>query len=383
MPLHPPVHGPSPISAVHGSSLDTNAMPMDTPSLPESSSNFPAPPSTYNGQPPAILFSGQNSNTPSPLSGLPEAGSSQVGLESTTNLPSSQITGVKEVPSSGMNHSSPFHQGNLQFGYDCDNATGGRATMSSMSGDSDNRQDQLIAEFGLAVGDSSRHLDNSSSGVQPGVDVIRVDGLTALDRRSFPVDAHTTQSAPGVIPSTESHHSERRLSCSPPPSTWNSPEILTSQVDTCPLSGHIDPQYSALAHRNLIHQPVTTAEPADSTMSCTTSLCHGSHGLHHPPLPQPPPEVSTLITALSSGDVLSPVFARNSPLVPWELPSEIGHFWSGLFKISETKVTHTCHTVGDLISLLSSGRNEFNTKPPECTYSPVCLAFLSGMGAWR
>jgi hypothetical protein len=132
-------------------------LPMDTPSLPASSSNFLAPSSTYNGQPPAILLSGQNFATPGSSSGLPEAGSSQVGLESPTNLPSSRITGIMGVPTSGMNHSFPFHQGNLQFGYDCDTATGGRATMSSMSRDSDNRQDEFIAEVSLAVADSSRN----------------------------------------------------------------------------------------------------------------------------------------------------------------------------------------------------------------------------------
>ena len=323
-------------------------VPADTPSLPASSSNFPAPSCTHNGQPPAILLSGQNFETPGSSSGLPEAGSSQCGLESPTNLPSSRVTGIMEVPSSGMNHFFPFHQENLQFGYDCDIATGGRPIMSSMSGDLDNRRDEFIAELGLTVADLSRHPDNSSPDVQPVADVTRVDGLTALDRRSFPVDAHAIQSAPGMIPFTESHRSERRVSCSPPPSTWNSPEIHTSQVDTCPLSGHVDPQSSALAHPNLIPhpcQPVTISEPTDSTTSCTTSLCHGSQDLHHPPFPRPPPEVSTLLMAESSGDVLSPVFARNSHLVPWELPSEIGHFWSGFFKISEIKVTRTCHTV--------------------------------------
>ena len=371
---------------MHDSSLDANPMPIDTPSLPASSSNFPAPSSTCKGQPPAILLSGQNFDTPGSSSGLPEAGSSQVGLESPTSLPSSRIPGVMKVPSSGMNHSFPFHQGKLQFGYDCDIVPGGRATMSSMFGDSNNRQDEFIAGVGLAVTDISRFPDSSSPGVQPVADVTRVDGLTALDRQSFPDDAHVIQSAPGVIPSTEYHRSECRFSCSPPPSTWNSLEVDASQVDTCPLSGHIDPQSSALAHASLIshpYQPVTTSEPTGSTKSCTTSLCHESQGLHHPPLPHPPPEVSTLIMAESSGDVLSPVFARGSPLVPWELPSEIGHFWSGLFKISEIKVTRTRHTVRRLISLLSPGGNEFTTKSPEYTYSPVYLAFLPGMGAWR
>lgn len=108
----------------------------------------------------------------------------------------------------------------------------------------------------------------------------------------------------------------------------------------------------------------------------------GSQGLHHPSFPQPPPEVTALLAAEFSGDVLSPVIARNSPLVPWELPSEIGHFWSGLFKISDIKVTRTCHGQAfDLTFVV--GRNEFNTKPSEYTYSQACLAFSSGMGAWR
>ena len=332
----------------------------DTPSLPAASSNSPAPSSTYNGQPPAILLSGQNSETIGSSSGLSRVESSQVGLESSTNLPSSRLTGVMEVPSSGTNHYLPFYQGNLQFRYDCDTATGGRTTISSMSGDSDNRQDEFTAELGLAGADFGRHPGNSSPDVQPVADVTHVNG------RSFPVDVHAIQSTPGMKPSTESHRSERRLSCSPPP--WNSPEIHMSQVDTCPLSGHNDPQSSALAHANLSPhpcQPMTMLEPANPTTSCDTSLCHGSQGLHHHPFPQPPPEVTTLLVAGSSGDVLSPVFARNSPLVPWELPSEIGHFWSGLFKISEIKVTRTCHIVRRLILLFRRRKKRVHNEVPE------------------
>lgn len=53
---------------------------------------------------------------------------------------------------------------------------------------------------------------------------------------------------------------------------------------------------------------------------------------------EPPPEVTALLSTQASGWLVSPVFARDSPLVPWELPSEIGHFWLGLFKISAVKV---------------------------------------------
>jgi hypothetical protein len=56
------------------------------------------------------------------------------------------------------------------------------------------------------------------------------------------------------------------------------------------------------------------------------------------PLLQTPPDVAALLSAQSSGSVVSPVLAHNSPLVPWELPSEIGYFWLGLFRISAVKV---------------------------------------------
>ena len=349
----------------------------DTPSLPAGSSNSPAPSSIYNRQPPAVPLSDKNSETTSTFPGLPESESSRVELEGPTNFPSSQFTGVMEVPSGGTYHLFPSHQGNLQFGYDCDIATGGRATIFSMSGDSDNRQDEITADLDLAFADVSRHPS-----VQAVAVATRVGGLTALDRQPSTVDAHEIQSAPGIIPPNESHRSERRASWSPPPPTWDSPEV---QVHTCPLSAHTDPQSSVLDHANLIPhpcQPVTMSELNDSTTSAT-SPCHGNKGLHHPPFPQPPPEVITLLKAESSGDVLSPIFARNSPLVPWALPSEIGHFWSGLFKISGIKVTRTYHTIRCLISLLPPGSNKFTAKPPEYTYSPACLAFLSGMGAWR
>jgi hypothetical protein len=197
--------------------------------------------------------------------------------------------------------------------------------------------------------------------------------LNCVDGQPFLVDTHTGQrlmlrlaprpsrkaveafSTPASVKlSPEFHRAERQAHCSPPSSTWNSPKTHIPQVDTCPSTGHIYPQTSALAHANLISpscESVSTSDPVDMATGCVFSLPRGSQGLHHFPFPQPPPEVTALITAQSSGDVVSPVLARNSPLVPWKLPSEIGHFWLGLFKISEVKVIHACHTVRDLISL--------------------------------
>ena len=72
------------------------------------------------------------------------------------------------------------------------------------------------------------------------------------------------------------------------------------------------------------------------------------------------------------------VFARNSPLVPWELPSEIGYFWSGLFKISEVKVTilplsgNRSHFVVDL------SLRQVKTNPGRSTSNTVTIR-----RAWR
>jgi hypothetical protein len=368
-------------------------MPMDTPALPESPSNPLALSSIHNGEPPAILLSGQNSEATSSPPGLPKARQSQVELENPTNLPSSRISGDMKVSHSGMNRSSPFHQKDLQFGYDCDVAAGSIMAMYPTSGGADNRQDEVIAEPGLAVADHSRNTDKYSSGVQPTAELTCVDACTALDDQfpPSPVHIHADRSTSGMIPSPKPYSAERQLSYSPPSLTGNPSGICTLQVDTCPSSGHVNPQSSTSAHENLILPPCespSTSDPADMTTRCGPSLSHESQGLRHQILPRPPPEVAALLTAECSGDVVSPVFARNSPLVPWELSSEIGHFWSGLFKISEIKVTHVCYTVRHMISLCcgsvcSPGRNESATKHPELTYSEAYLAIFSGMDAWR
>jgi hypothetical protein len=245
---------------------------------------------------------------------------------------------------------SPFYQQDLPVGY-CDIATGGRTTMSLMPGGVEDRQGEYIAEPRLAIAEHSRNPDNRFPGVRPAAELTYIDGLTPLDIQSFSVDTHAGQFTPGVIPSPESHRAERELPCYP---TWNSPEMHTPQVDTCPSPELIYPQSSPLAPANIIlpsWESVSKSEPTDKDTSCAPLLPHGSQfeGLDHLPLPQPPPEVTALLTIESSGDVVSPVFARNSPLVPWELPSEIGHFWLGLFKISEVKVIHAYHTVKHLI----------------------------------
>lgn len=201
------------------------------------------------------------------------------------------------------------------------------------------------------------HQVERERGVKPAADLSYFDGPTALDGQSSPmllpapcpsrkaIEASSTHAY--LMPSHEFHRAELP--------SWNSPKTDTSHVDICPSIGHTCPQSSALAHANLILPPcesVSTPDPADmATTGCAPLRTHESQGLHRLPFPPPPPEVTALLTARSLGDVVSPVFARNSPLVPWELASEIGHFWLGLFKISEVKVTRPCYIVRHLISL--------------------------------
>ena len=111
-------------------------------------------------------------------------------------------------------------------------------------------------------------------------------------------------------------------------------------MDTQPLANSAPPN---------AHIPPWAGLDPDATPSSTVPVPSQSDDL------QPPPEVTALLpTPQSSRNVVSPVLARNSPLVPWELPSEIGYFWLGLFKISGYKVISmpvSCHSVSIELSL--------------------------------
>jgi hypothetical protein len=363
-----PLQQSNPLPAVRDLPVDAGPMPMDTLSLPESSSD---PPLSYtnNRESPAIIpHSGyRNSET----NGLPEAGPSRVRLDSLASIPPSRAISAIEIPHSEMNRFS-FHQQDLQFSHDCDIGTGS----------ADDRQENFT-EPSLFVADHGGNPDNRSPGV--------TDGRTTLDGQTSTFYTNAGLSTPGVVPSSEFHLAESQIPCFPVSPIWNSPKIHTPQVDTsCPSSSHIQPHASAFAHANKTSPPcesVSSPNPSNMATGCAP-LLHGSQGCHHFPFPKPPPEVTALLRAQSSGDVVSPVFARDSPLVPWKLPSEIGHFWLGLFKINEVKVTHARHTVRYLISfcrgsVCSPGRNDSSTTRFEYTYSAAYLALFSGMGAWR
>jgi hypothetical protein len=199
---------------------------------------------------------------------------------------------------------------------------------------------------------SSTSQEPNSSGVQPPVELTYVNGPTTFDRHSPLVDTHAGRPSHGVEPYPEPLTTDHPPSCPAPALIRKSPV-----TNTRPSSGSISPHSAELPDTNSILAPdksgPTSSHP-DIAMGCGVAPVppRGSGDLHHLPFPQPPPEVAALLTAQSAGDVVSPIFARNSPLVPWGLPSEIGHFWLGLFKISEVKVTHARHLQAtDLTSL--------------------------------
>lgn len=155
-------------------------------------------------------------------------------------------------------------------------------------------------------------------------------------------DGHPDGHSSGVQPPAEKIFSYEAMMPFTNPRSCSAPEQMTeanmSWMDKClPFSGSITGNFrsSELPDTNaslLPDKSVSTSSPPDE-----------SESLHQLPFPQPPPEVAALLTVQSVGQVVSPVIARNSPLVPWKFPSELGHFWLGLFKISEAKVTHACH----------------------------------------
>ena len=98
-------------------------------------------------------------------------------------------------------------------------------------------------------------------------------------------------------------------------------------------SPQTSPACSSPSELALPNLPCQTVLNLDATSNSAFSVPFRSENL-----PQPPPEVAALLPTQVFGNIVSPVLARSSPLVPWNLPSEIGYFWLGLFRISEVKV---------------------------------------------
>jgi hypothetical protein len=362
---------------MHNSLFDAGCTPVDLRALPEPSPNFPAPTSIHNGESPTVRSSREATAS---SSALPEAGPSRVNLENHASVPSPFIDAMETY--CGMNHSSPCHQPGVRYDYDGDIGSGVRPP-SSMTCNAADHHHEFIANPRFSTADSDGHIDHChcSSAVQLPAEPTRINDPATFGNVS---SADAGRSALGVVPSLETRG---QLSCSVPESIWKSPQTHISQPDTCrPPSGSIRPYSSELAPANLSfppYGPVTTSDSPDTATTYATLLSREGESLrHHLPLPQPPPEVTALITTRSSGDVVSPVFSRKSPLVPWELPLEVGYFWLGLFKIFDIKVTHARHRPStNLTSLCGSvsspGGNASAAKHFKNGFSAMYLALFS------
>ncbi|KAH9971021.1 hypothetical protein BGW80DRAFT_521619 [Lactifluus volemus] len=253
----------------------------------------------------------------------------------------SRFVGDSEVPRSGMYHSLPLRNVGLRFDEDNDMHTNG-GLMASMSCGVDNHY-EIAPERCF---DTTSHTQRSDTGRVDGRDSepICVDGSTALDCQYFPAHAQVDRSALGAVSFLEDRGVDHGFSFSAPAPTPTYTWQPLTDPKSLPLSRPVQPNPLELAHTNSISPPYQTA----------------------PLTVDPPPEVAALLTTQSSGEAVSTVFARNSPLVPWELPSEIEYFWLGLFRISEVKVTSHFQTKPVVSfhhrSVCSSGGNEAAAK---------------------
>ncbi len=237
-------------------------------------------------------------------------------VENPTGASPSQLICPMDVPSSGLDRSPSILEPELRCDHDGYTNAGVQPAASSMPCGAD------------AIPDNRPPSDC------PPAEAICVDGPPSLDTQIPLVHSRATGSAPGGVSTcdTECDISEARgaeLSCSVLLSTREHP------INHSPQAGPVCPSPSESDHPNTILSPCRATLDPDATPSCAVSVPSGSKNL---PFPRPPPEVAALLTTQSFGNVVSPVLARNSPLVPWDLPSEIGYFWLGLFRISGVKV---------------------------------------------
>jgi hypothetical protein len=305
--IHPPPESPpSPPAPTSDHNGESPTSPFPVPWTSETTGSSPGFSKAGSSPFPAPWTS--ETTVPGIVPGFSKAGSSRFSLASATP----HFIGGKEVPHSGMHHSSPFHKLGLRFDV---MHTGGGLIPSISRGVDEHYECATELRFGTV----------SHAGHQ--------DAATTSDLQSFLVHTRADQSALDVVSSLETRGADHGPSYSAPPYMFEPPTNPTLP----PLSRFVHPNSLELAPTNSPYRITPLIDPSNAALG---GIPLGSKALHHL---TPPPEVAALLTTQSSGDVVTAVFARNSPLVPWELPSEIEYFWSGLFKISEVKVTHACH----------------------------------------
>jgi hypothetical protein len=253
----------------------------------------------------SALYSGSSA----PSSGQMDAGPPLISVECPTGAPPSQPTCPIEISSREFDPSPSTLEPELRPDHDvCTNA-GGHLAAPSISCGADATPD-------------GRPPSNS-----PSAEATRIDGPPSFDAPISVVHSHANDSAGGVSTfDTKCMSSETRgdeLSRSAPPFTREHP------VEHSPQAGPAFPSPSKSVHPNANFPSRTAVTASAVSVSCASENL---------PLPRPPPEVAALLSAQSSGRAVSPIVARDSPLVRWELPSAIGYFWLGFFWISAVKV---------------------------------------------
>ncbi|KAI9507158.1 hypothetical protein F5148DRAFT_151118 [Russula earlei] len=309
-------------------------MMVDTPPLPETAPYLPSQKLACNGELPAApCYANYDNEANSSSSGLPDAGPSRASLGDLANIASRPMG----LPQGEMDPPSSFPKLDPQCDCDIDVSR----PMSLITCEADNRHCEIIAESPFTDANLDGQPDGHPLGVKPAMESTCAAGNASLAGQSLLVDTHAGQSENGSMPSPERGRANHQSSCSVSSPIQKSSMARTEQVDTCQLSSEIRFDSSQLVRSNLtlpLHESVMTPDLPDMVSGYPSLLPHGSDSPYRLSDSQPPPEVTALLAIQSSSDVVSPVLARNSPLVPWELPSEIGFFWLGLFRISEVKV---------------------------------------------
>jgi len=297
---------------------------------------------------------------PTSSSGQKDADPPRISAENTVGTAPSSLIDPKEIFGRGSERVPSILEPGLQCDRDSGTTTsGGNPTASSMP----------------------CGVDTTSGGCLPSdrsaAEAILVNGPSTFD----PQTSHDTDGpAPGGDRDTQCNFSD---ACGAEPSSsvpLSAREHLIT--DPLPFPDLVRPPSPESAHPNAILPPPQAALNPDPTPSCTVPIPR----IQDLCLPRPPPEVAALLNAQSANNVISPVFARNSPLVPWEFPSEIGYIWLGLFRVSGVKVIFT--------SAIRS-ENRVSCNPPggnksaalcrqleEGGHGATYLALFSGMDFW-
>ncbi|KAH9053244.1 hypothetical protein EDB87DRAFT_278365 [Lactarius vividus] len=291
IPLPDPPNQPS-VSTAQDSTPDGGHTVADARPSPDNPSN---PPFNANGASPMV----PNSKTNASSSGQKDAGPPRISIENPTGAAPSQLIGPMNVPSSGLDRSSILEP-ELPCDHDGCDAGSQPAACSMPRG-------------------ANATPDGCPTGDPPATEANRVDDPPSFDAQTPLVPSRAISSPPGGVSPCDTEARGVEFSCSAPESTRERPTDHSSQANL------VCPSPSELAHPN------ATLPPCRADVDSVPSE-------NNVPFPRPPPEVAALLAAQSFGDVVSPVLARNSLLVPWKLPSEIGYFWLGLFRISGVKV---------------------------------------------